>query len=49
MKNVIDTNVVIPSVFFGGYPRRVLDAVLDEKITVSITWRSVCLAYPKVE
>lgn len=37
MKIVIDTNVVISGVFFGGYPRRILDAVLDEEITASIT------------
>lgn len=35
MKVVIDTNVVISGVFFGGYPRMVLDAVLDEKISVA--------------
>lgn len=37
MKIVIDTNVVISGVFFGGYPRRVLDAVLDGKISASVT------------
>lgn len=37
MKTVIDTNVVISGVFFGGYPRRVLDAVLDGKTSASVT------------
>lgn len=37
MKIVIDTNVVISGVFFGGYPRRVLDAVLDGKTSASVT------------
>ncbi len=31
MKAVIDTNVVISGVFFGGYPRLVLEAVLFNK------------------
>ena len=31
MKAVIDTNVVISGVFFGGYPRLVLEAVLLNK------------------
>lgn len=33
MKIVIDTNIVISGVFFGGLPRRVLQAVLADKIT----------------
>lgn len=32
MKIVIDTNVLISGVFFGGDPRQVLDAVIDSKI-----------------
>lgn len=31
MRIVIDTNVVISGVFFGGAPRRVLDAVIDSE------------------
>ena len=34
MKVVIDTNVMISGVFFGGAPRMVLNAIIDEKITV---------------
>ena len=33
MKIVIDTNVLISGVFFGGAPRRVLDAVIDSEIS----------------
>lgn len=33
MKIVIDTNIVISGVFFGGLPRKVLQAVLADKIT----------------
>lgn len=33
MKIVIDTNVVISAIFFGGNPRKVVEAVLDEKLT----------------
>ena len=33
MKIVIDTNVLISGVFFGGAPRRVLDAVIDSKVS----------------
>ena len=29
MKVVIDTNVVVSALFFGGRPRRVMEAVLD--------------------
>ena len=32
MKIVIDTNVVISGVFFGGKPRMILEAVADRKI-----------------
>lgn len=33
MKIVIDTNIVISGVFFGGLPRKILQAVLANKIT----------------
>ena len=36
MKIVIDTNIVISGVFFGGLPRRVLQAVLTDKITACV-------------
>lgn len=32
MKIVIDTNVVISGVFFGGKPRMILEAVADERL-----------------
>lgn len=31
MKIVIDTNVVISGVFFGGYPRQVLENLCNSK------------------
>ena len=33
MKIVVDTNVLISGVFFGGAPRTVLNAVIDGKLT----------------
>ena len=33
MRIVIDTNVLISGVFFGGAPRRVLDAVIDCEVS----------------
>ena len=32
MRIVIDTNVVISAVFFGGAPRRVIEAVLHDRV-----------------
>ena len=37
MKIVIDTNVVISGVFFGGAPRRVLEAVTDRDVEAYAT------------
>ena len=37
MNIVIDTNVVISGTFFGGFPRRVLEAVVEKKITAFAT------------
>lgn len=37
MKVVVDTNVMISGVFFGGAPRMVLNAIIDEKITACAT------------
>lgn len=33
MKIVIDTNVLISGVFFGGFPKEVLMAVIEKRIT----------------
>lgn len=32
MKIVIDTNVVISGIFFGGFPRKILEAVVNNKV-----------------
>ena len=37
MKIVVDTNVVISGVFFGGMPRKVLSAVINKEITACAT------------
>lgn len=37
MKVVVDTNVMISGVFFGGAPRMILNAIIDEKITACAT------------
>ena len=37
MKIVVDTNVLISGVFFGGMPRNVLRAIINEKITACAT------------
>ena len=37
MRIVIDTNVLIPGVFFGGFPRKILSAVVGQKITACAT------------
>ena len=37
MKIVIDTNVLISGVFFGGFPRKVLSAVVGQRITACAT------------
>ena len=37
MKIVIDTNVVISGVFFGGYPRKILESVYRLKTTACAT------------
>lgn len=33
MRIVIDTNVLISGVFFGGFPREILSAVVGQKLT----------------
>jgi|GEM_PF-3206315 len=35
MRVVVDTNVVISKAFFGGNPRRVVEAVVDHKAVAS--------------
>ncbi len=37
MKIVIDTNILISGVFFGGFPRKILSAVVSEQITACAT------------
>ncbi len=37
MKIVIDTNVLISGVFFGGFPRKILSAVVGQKISACAT------------
>ena len=37
MRIVIDTNVLISGVFFGGFPRKILNAVVNRKITACAT------------
>lgn len=37
MRIVIDTNVLISGVFFGGFPRKVLSSVVGQKITAYAT------------
>jgi putative PIN family toxin of toxin-antitoxin system len=37
MKIVIDTNVLISGVFFGGYPRKILSAIVDGILSATAT------------
>lgn len=37
MKIVVDTNVVISGVFFGGFPRKILSAAVDGRLTLCAT------------
>ena len=37
MKIVVDTNVIISGVFFGGAPQRILNAIVSSKITACAT------------
>lgn len=37
MKIVIDTNVLISGVFFGGFPRKILSSVVGQEITACAT------------
>ncbi len=37
MKIVVDTNVIISGVFFGGAPGQVLKAIISSKVTACAT------------
>lgn len=37
MKIVVDTNVLISGVFFGGFPRKILNAIVEERLTACAT------------
>lgn len=37
MKIVIDTNVVISGVFFGGFPKKILSSIVEKKMTACAT------------
>ena len=37
MRIVVDTNVVISGVFFGGAPRKVIEAIVDAKVQTCAT------------
>ena len=37
MKIVVDTNVLISGVFFGGFPRKILTSIVNKKITACAT------------
>ena len=37
MKIVVDTNVVISGIFFGGNPRKIVESVVDGKIEAIAT------------
>ena len=37
MRVVVDTNVVVSGVFFGGAPRRVVEAVVDSEVEAAAT------------
>lgn len=37
MRIVIDTNIVASAVFFGGKPRRIIEALFEKKLDAFIT------------
>lgn len=37
MRIVVDTNVLISGVFFGGFPRRILSAIVESKLAACAT------------
>ena len=36
MRIVVDTNVLISGVFFGGFPRQILNAVVESRLTACV-------------
>ena len=47
MRIVIDTNIVVSGIFFGGLPRKILEAVADGKIQ-AIASNEILEEYEKV-
>lgn len=47
MKIVIDTNVVISGIFFNGFPRRIIEAVVDDKLE-AFTSEDIILEYQEI-
>ena len=41
MRFVIDTNVLISGVFFGGFPRKILSSIVNGKITAYATFEII--------
>lgn len=37
MRIVVDTNVLISGVFFGGFPRKILSSIVNKKMTACAT------------
>lgn len=37
MRIVVDTNVLISGVFFGGFPRKILSSIVNRKMTACAT------------
>ena len=37
MSIVVDTNVIISGVFFGGAPRQILNAIVTDQVTACAT------------
>jgi predicted nucleic acid-binding protein len=37
MKIVVDTNVLISGIFFGGFPRQVLTSIVNQEISAYVT------------
>lgn len=47
MNVVIDTNVVISGLFFGGYPRKVIESVIED-LCIAYASSSIIIEYNKV-
>ena len=37
MRIVVDTNVLISGVFFGGFPRKILESIVEKTLTACAT------------